>query len=166
MNALSTLAAALLGTTLSVTPPGSGSLQALTVYDGSWTVSPRPALGETAKVDHLTNHCHMTDAFYTCEQVVNGKPAALLVFTAGSVPGSYHSTVVLPDGSPGGRPGELTIAGDHWTFLNKDENGKPTFRVENVIRDHDHIHYEQYKTTAQGGWELVGQGDEVRSSSL
>ena len=147
----------LLLASLLATPP----LAPLTVYDGSWLVTPKPAAGEAAKTDHLTNHCHMADAFYTCEQVLNGKSMALLVFTEGAVAGMLHSTIVLPDGSPGGKPGDLKIDGNHWTFLNSDAAGKPTFRVENYFKDRDHIHFEQYKPTSDG-WEKVGEGDEVR----
>ena len=147
---------------LSAMQPVPKPLTPLTAYDGSWLVTPKPAAGETAKVDHLTNHCHMTDAFYTCEQVVNGKSMALLVFTEGSVAGTLHSTIVMPDGSPGGRPADLTIAGNHWTFLNSDGAGKPGFRVENYFTDRDHIHFEQFKAKSDGGWEKVGEGDEVR----
>lgn len=160
------------GSSAAVAGQGSGAvarqakpLEALTVYAGSWLVSPKAAAGEAAKTDHLTNRCLMAEAFYTCEQVVNGKAMALLVFTAGDTPGSYHSTIVLPDGSPGGRPGELTIVGQQWTYLNKDSAGAPTFRVENTVKDRDHIHYEQYKAVSGGGWEKVGEGDEVRTTS-
>ena len=138
------------------------TLEPLSVYDGSWLVTPKPAAGESAKTDHLTNHCHLTDAFYTCEQVVNGKSMALLVFTGGATAGRFHSTVVLPDGSPGGKPGDLTIDGGHWTFLNTDSAGKPAFRVENYFKDRDHIHFEQYKAKPDGDWEKVGEGDEIR----
>lgn len=142
--------------------PASHPLEPLTAYDGSWLITPKPAPGEAAKVDHVTNHCHMTEAFYTCEQVLNGKSMALLVFTQGSVAGTLHSTIVLPDGNPGGKPADLTIAGNHWTFLNKDASGAPAFRVENYFKDRDHIHFEQYKAKPDGSWDKVGEGDEVR----
>jgi hypothetical protein len=140
----------------------AGTLEPLTVYNGSWTVAPAAHDGSTPKADQLTNHCHMVDAFYTCEQVVNGKPVALLVFTPTATPGLLHSQVILPDGNPGGKASELTIAGPHWTFLNKDDKGKPAFRVENFFSGRDKIHYEQWKATADGSWEKVGEGDEVR----
>lgn len=139
--------------------PASNPLSVLTVYDGSWTVAPGGG-----KADQLTNHCHMVDAFYTCEQVVNGKPAALLVFVAGGKAGEFHNQVVLPDGHAVGR-GDLTIAGDHWTYLSKDDAGKPSFRVENFFTGRDRIHYEQYKAAADGTWTKVGDGDEQRVKS-
>lgn len=151
---------------LATIQPAANPLAPLTAYDGNWLVSPRPAAGETQKIDHLTNHCHMADVFYTCEQVLNGKSMALLVFSVGTVPGTLHSTIGLPDGSPGGKPGDLTIAGNHWTFLNSDAAGKPTFRLENYFKDRDHIHFEQYQPKPDGSSEKVGEGDEVRVQPL
>lgn len=139
-------------------------LTALTVYDGRWQVDVArapDAADSPAKADHLVNHCHLTDAFYTCEQVVNGKPVALLVFAATERAGVYRSVVVLPDGSAG-HASQVTIAGNHWTYLSSDEAGKPVFRVENYFRDRDHIHYEQYKADSSGAWTKMGAGDEVR----
>ncbi len=146
-------------------PSPARSLEALSVYGGSWLVTPKPAEGEAPHTDQLTNRCLMGDTFYTCEQVVNGKAVALLVFTPGKSPGTYHSTIVMPDGVAGARPGDLTISGQHWTYLNKDGDGKPSFRVDNVVTDRDHIHFEQFKATPGGGWERVGEGDEVRTTS-
>jgi hypothetical protein len=134
-------------------------LDTLTVYDGNWIYT---TAANPSKPDHLTNHCHMDDAYYTCEQVLNGKPVALLVFTAGDTPGVLHSQVVLPTGNAVGRGSDLTIAGNHWTFLSKDSTGT-TYRVENIIRDHDHIHSEQYKSTDGIAWQKTGEGDEVRT---
>lgn len=147
--------------------PGTsnGALQPLQVYDGSWLVTPKTAPGQPSRVDHLTNHCHLADAFFTCEQVVNGKAMALLVFTQASGAGKFHSTVVMPDGTPGGQPGDLTIAGQHWTFLNTDRAGKPSFRVENTFRGRDHIHFEQFKASPDGSWQKTGEGDEVREDA-
>jgi hypothetical protein len=144
----------------------SNSLEPITVYDGSWLVTPAPEPGaapksDQPKPDQLTNHCHMTDAFYTCEQVVNGKPVAMLIFVAGEKPGSYYNQAILPDGHASGR-GDLTIDGGHWTYLGKDDAGKPNFRVENYVKDHDHIHYEQYKADEAGKWTKTGEGNEVR----
>lgn len=125
----------------------------LTVYDGNWLMK--------QGADKLTNHCHGYDAFYTCEQVLNGKPGALLVFVTTDKPGTYRSQVILPDGKPDGSSA-LTIDGNHWTFLSTDDAGKPNFRVENYFKDRDHIHYEQYKADAAGAWTKTGEGDEVR----
>ncbi len=157
------MAAALaMGAVSAPAPAPAKALAALTVYEGSWVVTPKPTAGETAKIDRLSNHCRMLDAFYSCEQVVNGTPAALLVFTPAAEPGTFRTNVVLADGSGREQPGDLTIAGNRWTFVSKDGTGKPSFRVENFYKDRDHIHFEQFQVVESGGWTRVGEGDEVR----
>ena len=139
--------------------PGPSPLEQLTVYAGSWTVDAPATSSAAAHADHLTNHCHMTDAFYTCEQVVNGKSVALLVFTATDTPGLFHSQVVLPDGHAAGRS-DVTISGNHWTYLSKE--GSPQFKVENTFTGRDRIHYEQFQAAPDGSWTKTGEGNEVR----
>lgn len=144
--------------TLCVAQSPASALDPLTVYDGSWTYTTTAA---PAKPDQLTNHCHMTVAFYTCEQVLNGKPVALLVFVATDTAGVLRSSVILPSGSSAGAASELTLAGSHWTFLRKDAAGV-SYRVENYILDHDHIRSEQYKSTDGTSWQKTGEGNETR----
>ena len=139
----------------------SNTLTPLTVYDGSWLVNQAANSGAEARTDHLTNHCHMVTAFYTCEQVVNDKAVALLVFVGAADKNQYYSVVVLPDGQVKGRS-LLTLDGSHWTFAQEDAAGKPTFRVENFFKDQDHIHFEQYQADANGAWTKVGEGEEAR----
>src|SRR5579862_3605040 len=86
------------------------------VYEGRWTVVSAHTMAGDGKPDTIANHCTEGTAFYTCEQVVNGKSLALLVFTATDDPAKFHTQPVLPSGLAAGR-GDLTIAGDHWTFL-------------------------------------------------
>ncbi|MEO8926696.1 MAG: hypothetical protein ABI306_05980, partial [Caulobacteraceae bacterium] len=47
----------------------------LKLYDGAWIVT-----SSDGKTTRLDNHCAKTGLFFACEQVVNGKPAALVVF--------------------------------------------------------------------------------------
>jgi hypothetical protein len=152
------LFSAILLPSLALSQSHASALDPLTVYDGNWTYTTPSA---PAKPDHLTNHCHMTEAFYTCEQVLNGKPVALLIFVAGDSPGVLHSQVILSNGNPAGAGSQLTIAGNHWTFLNKDSSGV-SHRVENYILDHDHIRSEQYKSTDGTTWQKTGEGNEAR----
>ena len=146
----------------SFTPPAP-PLAALTVYSGSWNVIPAGKPDAAAKPDHLVNHCTMNDAFYTCEQVVNGKSVALVVFVAGDKPGIYATQAIMPNGHAAGGS-QLTVAGPHWTFLSSDDAGKPTFRVENVFTGTDRIHSEQFKAEADGSWTKVGEQTTVRAT--
>ena len=95
----------------------SGALFApIKVYEGTWTVVSAHTMAGQGRPDTIVNHCNEGTAFYTCEQVVNGKSLALIVYTATEDPTKFHSQPVLPDGQAVGR-GDLTILGDHWTFL-------------------------------------------------
>jgi len=138
----------------------------LAVYNGAWTVTSPHTLAGPGKTDALVNHCTQNSAYYSCEQVVNGKPMALIVFVPADAPLTYHTQPILPSGYAAGR-GDLTISGDHWTFVGKDtEDGKTTwFRTENYFTGRDKIHFEQYESSDGKVWELKNSGDEVRQPS-
>jgi hypothetical protein len=143
----------------------SGALFApIKVYEGTWTVVSAHTMAGQGRPDTIVNHCNEGTAFYTCEQVVNGKSLALIVYTATDDPTKFHSQPVLPDGQAVGR-GDLTILGDHWTFLGsgKDAEGKETFyRTENLFTGRDKIHFEQYESGDKKTWVKKNEGDEVR----
>ena len=143
----------------------SGALFApIKVYEGTWTVVSAHTMAGQGRPDTIVNHCNEGTAFYTCEQVVNGKSLALIVYTATEDPTKFHSQPVLPDGQAVGR-GDLTILGDHWTFLGsgKDAAGKETFyRTENLFTGRDKIHFEQYESSDNKSWVKKNEGDEVR----
>lgn len=107
--------------------PGTG-FAPIRVYEGTWTVVASHTMAGEGRPDTIVNHCHEGTAFYTCEQVVNGKSLALIVYTVTDDPTKFHTQPVLPGGQAVGR-GDLTIAGDHWTFSGsgKDDAGKETF---------------------------------------
>lgn len=96
------------------------SFAPLKVYEGSWKITSSHTMAGEGKPDTLVNHCTEGTAFFACEQIVNGKSMALVVFTATEDPSKFHSQPVLPNGQATGR-GDLTIAGSHWTFLGKRE---------------------------------------------
>lgn len=136
----------------------------LTVYEGTWTIVSAHTMAGEGRPDTLVNHCSEGTAFYSCEQVVNGKSMALIVFTATEDATKFHSQPVLTSGQAAGR-GDLTIVGDHWTFLGggKDGSGKETFyRTENFFTGRDKIHFEQYESSDNKTWVKKNEGDEVR----
>lgn len=149
------------------TTPASDPLAQLTILNGEWTVTSPHTMAGPGKTDSLVNHCYLTDAYYTCEQVVNGKPMALIVFTATETAGSYHTQIVLPNGYSTGRA-DLKIDGSHWTYLGKStsDDGKTTtwYRTENVFTGRDRIHFEQYESNDNTSWKKTNEGDETRSS--
>jgi len=78
----------------------------------------------------------------------------------------YHTQPILPNGYAAGR-GDLTIAGDHWTFLGKDTEGDKTtwYRTENYFTGRDKIHFEQFESTDNKTWKATNSGDEVRQKA-
>ena len=142
----------------------SAAFTPIKLYEGTWTVVSAHTMAGEGKPDTIVNHCTEGTAFYTCEQVVNGKSLALIVFTATDDPTKFHSQPVLPNGQAAGR-GDLTILGDHWTFLGNGKNdaGKETFyRTENFFTGRDKIHFEQYESGDGKTWVKKNEGDEVR----
>jgi hypothetical protein len=141
-----------------------GAFTPLKVYEGTWRVTSAHTMAGEGKPDTLVNHCTEGMAFFSCEQVVNGKSVALVVFTATDDPTKFHSQPVLPTGQATGR-GDLTIIGDHWTFLGsgKDDSGKEIFyRTKNLFTGQDKIHFEQYESSDNKNWVKKNEGDEVR----
>jgi hypothetical protein len=130
----------------------------LTVYDGAWTVTI-----DGGKPDSLVNRCNAGMAFYTCEQVVNGTPVALLIFTAASKTGKFDVDNVLPNGHASSDT-DLIIEGNRWTFLTHGgAGGKLSFKVENTFRGRDTIQFETFSTEDDGkSWKKVGGGTTVR----
>jgi len=68
--------------------------------------------------DTLSNHCEEFTKYFACQQTVNGKVGALIVFVYGGKTGHYNTQALLPDGAAQGR-GDLLIEGQRWTFQKK-----------------------------------------------
>jgi hypothetical protein len=135
----------------------------LRLYDGAWTVTMRDS-GKTT-TDSLLNDCHQFERYFACQQTVNGKVGALVIFVPGDQAGEYHTQNVTPEGWATGR-GDLTIAGNRWTYLGKDEeNGKTTwYRTTNEFTGNDRIHFEQATSTDGKTWTTTRSGDEVHGA--
>lgn len=141
----------------------------LTVYNGDWAVrAEHPWSGASpGAVDRLESRCQVFTLYFACEQTVNGKPQALIVFTIDTGPAQFNTRTIAPNGLAGGR-GVLTIDGDRWTYLDKPASGLtgPWSRVENIIVDRNHIRFEEYESTDEGKhWTLTNSGTEERVDS-
>jgi hypothetical protein len=131
----------------------------LMLYQGTWQVTPLHA----AKPDILQDNCGRTGKFYSCEQTVNGKTTALVVFVPAEQPGHYYTQALLPDGHATGR-GDLEIVGDRWVYSSKDVEGAKTtyYRTINVFTGKDHIHFDSQESTDGAQWKTTNSGDEQR----
>ena len=138
------------------------SLRALRFYNGKWQL----ISGDQKAPTNIENHCAQTGVFYSCEQIVDGKTAALVVFLPMSKTGGeeYRTHVLTPDAKPSGNLHDLTIEGDKWFYTwNSTETGTKVFwRDVITFSGPDKIHFEIQSSADGNTWETQKQGDEQR----
>jgi len=144
----------------------TNAFQKLEIYGGDWSVrADHPWSGASAgSSDDLRSRCQRFSAYFACEQSVNGKPLALIVYTAGDAPNRFHTRTIATDGRAGGR-GDLVLEGNRWTYLDKPPLGlKGAWsRTENIVRDGNHIRFVEYQSSNEGKtWVQTNAGVEVR----
>ena len=132
----------------------------LKLYAGQWRVTPKG--GAAARVD---NHCARTGVFFACEQIVDGKPADLVVFIpkGHTAKGQAYRTQALDaDGATAHPWSDLTIDGDNWVYSNeKADEGQPLHRrTLNRFTGPDHIHFDVQSSTDGLTWTTQASGDE------
>ncbi|MEO9096949.1 MAG: hypothetical protein ABI346_02100 [Candidatus Baltobacteraceae bacterium] len=138
---------------------------ALRLYEGTWDLVPD---GPGKANVRLENHCAKTGLFFSCEQIVDTKSVALVVFLpVGGPAGStqeYRTDALLTDGSAPREWGKLTIEGDRWVYRSQDtENGKQVYwRTANVFTGTDRIHFEVARSDDGANWTTQHSGDERR----
>src|SRR5271167_4745518 len=110
----------------------------LRLYDGKWDVvfanGQKP--GETA---HLEDHCAKIGQFFACNQIVNGKNTALVIFLPlhpmenGGY--TYRNQAVRVEGDAPSTWGNLEIVGNRWVYSSDStDKGKKTYwRTTNVF---------------------------------
>lgn len=140
----------------------------LRLYDGKWDVA--PASGDKpAETVHVENHCAKAGDFFACNQFVNGKNMALIVFLPlhalenGGY--TYHNQALGVEGGGFGGWGNLEIAGDRWVYSNDEtDNGKKIYhRIINVFSGPDKIHFEVQRSEDGSKWATTMSGDEARA---
>jgi hypothetical protein len=136
----------------------------LRLYNGKWQLVSDDQKAPT----NIENHCAQTGVFYSCEQIVDDKTAALVVFlpmaktkTGGE---DYRTHVLTPDAKPSGGWHNLTIEGDKWLYTwDSTETGKKIlWRNVNTFSGPDKIHFEIQSSADGTTWETQKQGDEQR----
>lgn len=153
---------------VTATPPvPKGGLDALAAYAGNWRGEieylDTPYSKAAKDTNRLLNDCRRVRVFYACEQIVDGDPKALLVFTYDAKTHSYTSRPVPTDGGAAGA-GKLLIKGAVWTFpWDNSEGGKTVhFRVVNTWSSHDSIEFRQEYSADGVHWTLMADGHETR----
>jgi hypothetical protein len=137
----------------------------LKLYDGKWDVA---MAGEKVPT-RLENHCAKTGLFFACEQVVNGKTGALVIFLPFAKTASggeeYRTQALRADASPAGDWGKLTIEGDKWVYAweSTDAGKKVYWRNINLFSETDKIHFEIQRSDDGSAWKTQNSGDEQRA---
>ncbi len=123
------------------------------------------------KIDHLANHCSRAGDVFVCEQVLNGKTKALVVFQLEGEVGhsrTYRTRIMPPGGA--GAPGPwnyLTIEGERWVYgAAVDDDAKHPLRARtiNEFSGTDHIHFEVQSSRDGKVWTITASGDETREA--
>lgn len=146
-------------------------LDAIAAYAGSWqtSITHLDALaGKPATESHtLRNDCWRSDDYYACHQYVDGKSAALIVYTYDAANRSYATWPIAP-GEDAAHAGKLTIDGNVWTFpWQATHDGKTTwFRVVNVFASADRIEFRQEYSTDQKHWIATATGFDRRITAV
>jgi len=135
---------------------------ALRLYAGPWRVTMHDPAGKDT-TDALVNDCHLFGQYFACQQTVNGKVGALVVYVPGETPGHFYIQNVLPDDRAVGR-GELTVDGSRYTYANHNDDSTQWWRTTNEFIGTDRIHFEQATSTDGKTWTVTRSGDEVRGT--
>lgn len=140
----------------------------LRLYDGKWDV--QPAGGDKpVEAVHLENHCAKVGEFFACNQFVNNKNKALVVFlplhpleNGGYL---YRNQALRPEGDDPSNWGSLEITGDRWVYSsdNTDKGKKTYWQTINVFSGADKIHFEVRRSEDAIKWATTMSGDEARA---
>ncbi|HEY5071113.1 MAG TPA: hypothetical protein VII63_03695 [Caulobacteraceae bacterium] len=136
----------------------------LKLYEGDWLVTSTGS----AKPMRVENHCARTGLFFACEQVVDGKSAALVVFlpegrsAAGE---SYRTQALRADAATPGPWYTLTIDGERWVYAQGTQSGGRAVhkRTVNQFSGPDHISFEVQSSTDGRNWTTTMNGEERRT---
>lgn len=139
----------------------------LRLYDGKWDLVPK-ATDKAAETMHMENHCARVGEFFSCNQFVNGKNMALIVFLPlrplenGGY--EYRNQGLQVEGNNPSSWGKLEIVGDRWVYSSDEtDNGKKTYwRTTNVFSGADRIHFEVQRSDDGASWVTQMSGDETR----
>ena len=144
---------------------GADAYTPLGLYQGTWKTTNQAATGGPVTSKVIANECARIGQFFGCQQTIDGKPGALILFLPAAQPGHYYTQAVTAEGFATGR-GDLLIEGDRWTYSSKSkEDGKETFyRTTNQFTGSDRIHFEQAESADGEHWTVKASGDERRQA--
>jgi hypothetical protein len=118
---------------------------------------------------HLENHCAQVGEFFACNQFVNSKNMALVIFLPqhplenGGY--AYRNQALQVEGDNAGTWSALEITGDRWVYSSDvtDKGKKIYWRTINVFSGPDKIHFEVQRSEDGTNWTTTMHGDEARA---
>jgi hypothetical protein len=142
-------------------------LDKMAVLTGTWKTDSQQFDTDFSKAGRdtstLRNDCWRSGEFYACDQYVNGKSKALIVFSFSASDGTYNTYAIRSGGAPASS-GKLKIDGDTWTYQNPQDadSQSPYFRTVNVFEDDSKIHFSVEFTRDNQHWVTMNEGVETR----
>jgi len=142
-------------------------LDKISLYAGTWKSEVETLDTQYSragkKTKTITNNCWRATSYYTCEQIVDGKPAGLIVFTYHADDDSYSSYAIPGDGKDA-PVGKLIIKGSIWTYpWHTTYKGKVVYlRILNVFESAISIEYSEEASDDDQHWTLLARGVETR----
>lgn len=136
------------------------SYEPLKAMDGHWRVT--TGSGRTENVD---NACSRTGLFFVCEETVEGKPAALIVFRPKDREESKLAYRVQTLTAGGDRPGpwkDLVIDGTTWTYSDSEHQAGHKTRTVITHSGPDYMHVEVEAAGKDDTWTSVSTESFVR----
>ncbi len=136
--------------------------------DGKWEVAMSSA-DKAAAPTRLENRCGQVGEFYACNQIVNGKNTALVIFLPSHALEnggySYRNQALRTEGENSAAWGTMQITGDRWVYPSEStENGKKTYwQTVNFFSGPDKIHFEVQRSDDGVKWTTTMSGDEARA---
>lgn len=130
---------------------------ALKAMDGHWRVTTG-----SGRIETVDNACSRTGLFFVCEETVQGKPAALVVFRPkggredrGDREGGKLAYQVQTLTAGGDRPGpwkDLVIDGTTWTISDAEHQGGRKTRTVITHSGPDYMHVEVQTEGKEDTW--------------
>jgi len=139
-------------------------LKPLVVLAGTWKTDGQRYATEYSKAGRdtslLHNDCWGSGVFFACDQIVDGKSTALIVFSPGDKPGAFHNYAIPSAGGPAGL-GLLTIADTTWVWgpALGDTSGT-RWNTTNVFTTPTTIRYRVQFSHDGRNWTTMSEGNE------
>lgn len=147
-----------------------GGTRIFSRYQGEWKATTRrtdAAPGSPDAAVTIANACAAAGTFYVCQQRVNDRVAALVVYSPGKADGEFQSTVIAPDGKFQAS-GLVRVNGEVWEYPWEETapaGKRQLYRVVNTWAGPDHILFRKESSADGKQWTVLETGEEWKAGS-